>query len=109
MPAQATGQDRTSTVYVYIPVSAGPGINLVGDDCIIAMIPTGSRPVSGDWVAAEIIDGNIVRVLVGDYQNPDGITPIGEFASYPTYLDVWVDITDLPERPVAPVGTWTVT
>lgn len=105
------GQDRDSTVYVYVAVAASSGVDLTGDSCLVAFVPTGSRPVSGDWVTAQIVAGNTVRILVGDYNNPTGV-PIASnpyCEDFPAQLDMWVDIIDLPERPKAPVGTWTVT
>lgn len=104
MPRQ--GQYRDSTIFVYIPITS-PIVDLTGNPCEVAFVPLGTTPVDGDYVAAVIITGNIVKILVGNYQNISGITYTG-ITDFPYKFDVYVDVTNGLERPREPVGTWTI-
>lgn len=92
-----------STEYVLVPVqgrAAGANVDLSSLTVRMAFMDRGQRPSSGDWKAASWETGDFsgwynARCLVG---------PTGVITLTPGSYDVWIEITDAPEKPIRKVG-----
>ena len=99
-----------SLIYVRVPVQAtkaGVQYNPTADSVVMAFVPVGTVPASGDWKAAtwEVENATAqvptynARCLVG----PGGTVQLAQ-GSYV----VWVKVTDSPEIPVLQSDALTV-
>ena len=90
--------DRDSLEYVKIPVTTPPGITISSQVVEIAVVAQTGRPGALDWRTGSWED-NTARILIG---------PTALALTAGTY-NVWVRITDSPEKPVLLAGAITVT